>query len=283
MSRSLRWSLSPSRLPAVATIAGAMMTLMMVSACSDTSPTANEETPMNVVLSIDDVSGQSILVDPRNATLQVGYGAIVEARILDAGGSPIPGARPVWSTSDASIATVSALPDSGLRQDGLRAAVAARAAGSVLIIASHANKADTARFTITSVRVDSGSQGPVTRPARFDLVAQVLGRAATSPSSRDSSTWTPPVVAGATVRFVQLPSIAGDTLPPTAPPVSAPTLIATATADATGMVHFSNMPAARFRLEVDPPSASAWAARVVEYGAPYASPLRLDLLLSPKP
>lgn len=283
MPRSFHGSFLRSRMPAVTAIAGAMMALMMVSACSDTSPTANEEAPMNVVLSINDVSGESILVDPRNATLQVGYGAIVEARILDANGNPVPGARPAWSTSNASIATVSVLPDSGLRQDGLRASVAARAAGNVLIIASRANKADTARFTITPARVDSGSQGPVTRPARFDLVARVLGISTVSQPSRDSSTWTTTVVAGATVRFVQLPSIAGDTLPPTAPPVSAPTLIATATADSAGMVFFRNMPAARFRLEVDPPGASAWAARVFEYGAPYASPLRFDLLLTAKP
>ena len=159
------------------------------------------------VLSINDVSGESILVDPRNATLQVGYGAIVEARILDANGNPVPDARPAWSTSDASIATVSALPDSGLRQDGLRASVAARAAGSVLIIASHANKADTARFTITPAHVDSGSQGPVTRPARFDLVARVLGISTVSQPSRDTSAWTPPLSRAPAYGFVQLPSI----------------------------------------------------------------------------
>lgn len=238
---------------------------------------------MNVVLSINDVSGESILVDPRNATLQVGYGAIVEARILDANGNPVPDARPAWSTSDASIATVSALPDSGLRQDGLRASVAARAAGSVLIIASHANKADTARFTITPAHVDSGSQGPVTRPARFDLVARVLGISTASQPSRDTSAWTTTVVAGTSVRFVQLPSIPGDTLPSTSPPVSTPTLIATATADSAGMVYFHDMPAARFRLEVEPPNSTPWAGRVFEYGAPYGSPLRFDLLLSAKP
>jgi len=79
-----------------------------------------------------------------------------------------------------------------------------------------------------------------------------------------------------------LPPLAGDTIPSVVPPVNTPTLIATATTGADGRLTLPDMPAARFRLEVQPPASSPWAARNFEYYAPYSNTLKLELQLTKK-
>ncbi|MBL0937807.1 MAG: hypothetical protein IBJ03_02870 [Gemmatimonadaceae bacterium] len=267
-------------------VAIALTGVAFLSACSDSPPTAGNSQPLNIQLTISDVSGESVRVDPRTATLESGYGAIISVAILDAAGNPVPGAKPAWTTSDANIATVAPFPDSSfastVSNNVLRAAVAGRAPGQAMIIASYQGQADTARFTITPARQDTSGPGPVTRPTRFELTARVSGLDMAPQSGQDTTRWVLTNISGAIVRFVQLPPLAGDTLPPVGTPVSTPTLIATATTGSDGRFTLPDMPVARFRLEVQPPASSSWAARTFEYSAPYSSTLKLELQLSKK-
>lgn len=267
--------------------AAALLSAGVLAGCKDSAPTAARADDLDVQLAINGVSGESVVIDPRNATLQVGYGAVVQARILDAAGNPISGVRPTWASSNPLVATVTVLPDSGRGTDGLRAAVSARAAGVALIIVSRGDKADTARFTVTardSVPPDSipGGQGPVTRPSRFDVIALVSQNWIDSLVLRPDSNWVAPPIAGATVRFVQLPSMPGDTLTPNVPPVTAPVVLATAVSDSNGAVSFRDMPATRYRLEVETPATSEWGSRVFTYGAPFKTPMLHQLRLIKK-
>lgn len=250
------------------------------AACGESTPTATTADELRVTLAINGVSGESIVVDPRNATLRVGYGAIVQARILDAAGNPVAGARPTWISNNPQVASVTVLPDSGQSTDGLRVSVAARARGVALIIASRGDKADTARFTVTardSVPTDS-TPTPGPRPTRFDVTARVSQNWIDSLVLRDSSLWVAPPIAGATVRFVQLPASPADS----SSPAPAPVVLATATSDANGNVAFRDMPASRYRLEVVTPAASEWGSANFTYSAPYQSTMHHQLRLIKK-
>ena len=79
-----------------------------------------------------------------------------------------------------------------------------------------------------------------------------------------------------------MPRQTGDTLATRVPQVNVPTLIATATADAYGIVTLSGMPAARFRVEVKTPDGSTWASRTVDGFVPHQSLVRIDVQLSRK-
>jgi hypothetical protein len=250
----------------------------IVVGCRDASPTAANTDALSVELAINGVSGESVVIDPRNATLRVGYGAIVQARITDAAGNPVSGVRPTWSSTSPSIATVSVLPDSAQSSDGLRAALSARSAGVTAIIVAYNGKADTARFTITTGDSVTPGPGPFTgpRPTRFDVTGRVSQHWIDSLVLRDS-TYVGQIIAGVTVRFVQLPSAPGDTLTSSVPPVTTPTVLATAITDNAGTVTFRDMPAARYRLEVQTPAESEWGSRTFDFGPPLRTPLHHEL------
>jgi hypothetical protein len=271
------------QLSTLALVAGAIT----APGCADKSPTESQVSALSVRLSISNSPGDAVLLDTHNASLAVGYGTIIEAHIIDANGNPVPGARPAWSSTDAGIATVHVLPDSGFANDGARAAVAGRSSGAAMIVARYGDKADTAHFTIVANGTPSTptppNQPPYQRPVQFDVTARIGGVRIDRSSPSDTATrgvFTP--VSGATVRFVQLPEIPGDTIASPAAPVTAPTVRATATTNADGFVTFHAMPTARYRLEVDTPASSIWASTTFGFPAPYTSGFLLDLQLPKK-
>ena len=243
--------------------------------CAD-APTGGSASPATVHALVNNTTGSAVVFDEHNASLQVGYGVLIETRVTDAAGHLVGGARPTWTSTNPTVASVVTLPDSGFTSDGARASVAARAPGTAMIIAAFERSADTVHVT-----VEPGS-GPSPNPppslTTFDLSARAVGFS----GGADSSKWVFTPVAGAIVSFTQLPRLPGDTIAAAVTPVTVPTVIATATADANGIVSFHAMPAARFRLDVQTPAASVWASRTVDFYAPYLASMRVDVLLQKK-
>lgn len=244
--------------------------------CSD-SPTQAKGVGAKVQLTVNNASGSAILLDQHKVSLQTGYGTIIEAKITDAAGATITSARPAWSTTQAMVATLAVLPDSGVATDGARASVGARNPGEALIIASYDGVADTVTVTVEQGAGVPGP-GPWQPPAKFTITARATGFTGGPDSSK--SVFTP--VPGTVVTFVQMPKLAGDTIQTSAPQVLVPTVRGTANTDAQGMVTFTDMPGARFRLDMKTPDGSDWASRTFDGFFPYYSPIRVDVLLQKK-
>lgn len=240
-----------------------------ISACSSETPTGNTSanTHLEVVQEVDLAS--SLHVDPRTPQLQVGYGIILRARIVDANGNTVAGARPEWRSTQPSIVSTTPIPDS-VGVDGARISIAGRAAGSAMVIATYNNLADTARVTVTA-RTDTtinnggGTQPPpYTRPTSFDATIIVRGFV----QGADSSTSGTQLVPGTVVTLTRLPSTVGDSLPSGVTSVTTPTVFATLTVDANSQAIFRTVPQSRFRVNVAPPAGSGWQPSEFTYPPP---------------
>lgn len=245
----------------------------MIGACSSEPPTARLETGANDpagarIEFVQEVDPRSlILIDARNPRLEVGFGLIMRARIVDASGATVVGARPTWRSSQPGIATTTPLPDS-VGADGTRVAVGAHALGDALIIATYNSLADTARLKVVSkadtVAPPPPPTPPYVRPTKFDATIIVRGFV----SAADSATNGTQLIPGTVVTLTRLPSLPGDSLPPGVTSVTTPTLFGTQTVNANSQVTFVDVPQSRFRVEVVPPSSTTWQRTEFTYPPP---------------
>ena len=232
----------------VARIATSLLAIGMLAACSSTEqPTAVSSNRIEVT---EESSSSVIGNDPQNITLMVGMGIIYRARIVDANGQPVSNARPVWRSTVPGVASVNPLPDSAGIDAG-RAAIGAHSVGTALVIATYNGISDTSRVNVIA-RVDSVPVNPPT--GSFDATILVRGFDA----SRDTAGIGSQLIPGSTVTLTRLPSIAGDVLKPGVTPVTVPTVFATLTVDTYSQVVFRNVPQSRFKIQVTPPSGTAW-------------------------
>lgn len=253
-----------------------------LAGCGDGEPPITTNNSQRVSLSLQNQTsdGGALMLDPRTATLHVGYGMLINVKITDASGQNVAGARPTWRSTNTNVVRVHVLPDSGFANDGTRAAIAGVAEGSALVIASFGGAADTARISVAPARVDSSGNGgnpggPVPVPNDFDVGIFV----STAFDSTMFALWRYEPVVNATVRLIRLPNLAADTLPAGVTGVSQPTLFKTAVADTAGFVLFRDVPMGRFRIEVVPPAGSAWEPWAFDYGPPYVANVRYHIQL----
>lgn len=140
---------------------------------------------------------------------------------------------------------------------------------------------DSATVTVVT-RGDSVPRGPETPPpapppppppvARFNLTAAVVGPVA---STAPGDTLGRAPVAGATVRVYQIvPNTAGgrDSL------VVGP-LVATGTADASGIVTFRDVASGSYSVQASGPAGAGWADGRVDFGPPRQSDVRVVVTL----
>lgn len=253
----------------------AMLALVSLAACSDTPPATGSDT-RRIALALDNSDGDALLLDPRTATMHVGFGMLIRAQITGADGQPIAGAQPNWRSTNESVVRLTPLPDSGFSDDGARVVAIAHGEGTALVIASFGGAADTATITVAPRQQDDSTGGvPAPVPARFELGLYV----STQVDTTLLALWKREPVPNATVRLVQLPLLPGDSVPGSAPQVTIQTLRATAVTDTAGFVVFSDIPMSRYRLEVQPPAGSAWVARNIEMGPPGVASVRLEARL----
>jgi hypothetical protein len=251
------------------------------AACEEDSKliTSNDAQRVSLALQNQNTDGGGLMLDPRTATLHVGYGMLITVNITDADGQPIPGARPTWRSTNPAIVRVTALPDSGISTDGRRAAIAGVTEGSAMVIASYGTSADTAHISVAPARVDSSGTGgggrPVPVPNTFDVGIFV----STAFDSTMFALWRYEPVVNASVRLILLPREQGDTLPASVTSVTQPTPFKTLVADTAGFVVFRDVPMGRFRIEVTPPAGSAWEPWSYSYGPPYVANVRYHIQL----
>ncbi len=251
-----------------------------LAACSDEPSNPSENNGDQVRLSVTgDTEDGTLVLDPRTATLHVGYGMLVTATITNVSGQPIEGARPSWRSTNASIVAVTALPDTGSNSEGRKASIRAIAEGTAMIIASRGVAADTAFVTVAPPRIDSTGHGggaPVPTATEFELGIYV----STAFDSTLLAQWVREPVANATVKLYRLPPQPGDTIPVAVTPVNEPTLFQTAQTNAEGFVKITNIPMGPFRVEVTPPTDSDWEPKTVNFATPYFSSVRQELRLT---
>lgn len=252
----------------------ATLALTALAACSETSPITSGDTK-RVALSLDNSEGDALLLDPRTATLHVGYGMLISAQITGPDGQPVEGARPTWRSTDESVVKLYPLPDSGFVNDGMRVSAAAFSEGTALVIASFGTAADTATITVAPRQVDSTGGVPAPAPARFEFGLYV----STEIDSTMLAIWKREPVPNATVKLTQLPLVVGDSVPEDAQQVSTPTLLGTAVTDEEGLALFNDIPMSRYRVEVIPPPGSAWEAKSFEFGPPLLASVRWEIRL----
>lgn len=111
---------------AMSRIVAALTTLTIASGCTDTSgPTPPDRT------------GGTMTVVPRSATIQAGQVVELKARLNDEFGEAIQGVNVKWTSSNESVASVSAYGN-----------VLGQGAGDAVITASAANHAQTASIHV---------------------------------------------------------------------------------------------------------------------------------------
>ncbi|MEJ7809014.1 MAG: Ig-like domain-containing protein [Gemmatimonadaceae bacterium] len=98
---------------------------------------------------VSQVPASSVVVSPGTATIVAGGTTLLSATVNDAGGSPLPGRQVSWSSSDNSVAAVSA---TGL--------VTGVAAGTATIAATADGKSGSAQVTVSAVAVASVGVSP---------------------------------------------------------------------------------------------------------------------------
>lgn len=246
-------------------ISAIALSAALLAACGDGSPTtAAQRTAGRVQLSVSAATGRSVVASPRTTALQPGSSVIIRATVTDASGLTIASARPSWRTTNSAVLSSQSLPDTM----GPGVLVTALGVGKALVIASFEGISDTASVNVVSA-IDSVLSNPppggYLPPKTFALKVAVQGSGAGNTSGDTLSTPLP----GSKVTLVQLPLIAGDSLPSGVTPVSQPTTIGTVTADASGVALFNDVPQSRFRVDVVPPAGSSWKATSVTWGVPW--------------
>lgn len=256
-----------SRTLAAARVGSAVLVAMSAAACGSDTPTRGTPALAALSLAIDNANGAAVALTPDSIALVLGHGTFLQARILDASGAPIPGAKATWRSTNTAVAQVTPLADSGLVADHGRAAVTSIASGTALVIATYEQIADTAKVTILP-RVDSVATTPSPRARQFDLTVRVQGVLATSATMPDSASRHQPLP-GAQVTLTLLPLRQGDSVATGVTPVTSPTVVGTVTTDAQGVARFGGVAASRYRIAVQPPSGSSWTGTTSEFGPPY--------------
>lgn len=259
-----------------------LATTVAVTACArgdDGGALTNQSltTMRTLSVAVEKVEGSAVEVAPKSATLPYGTGLFLKAQIRDGAGALVPGARATWRTTNAAVAIVQALADSGLVSDHGRAVVSSIAPGTAMIIAQYESVADTARVTIVP-RVDTVT--PTPRPAAprdFTLAVTVRGVLPIRPGLDSANSVQ--TLAGAGVTLTLLPALPNDTLPPNGVAVTTPTVVGTVVADANGVARFERQPAARFRISVQPPAGSDWVAQTLEFGFPWSTTIQQTVWL----
>jgi uncharacterized protein YjdB len=160
--RAITWA---SNNAAVATVSGSGL-VTAVGAGSATITATSEGQSGAASITVSSVPVASVAVTPTTVSLQTGQTAQFTATPKDASGNPLSGRVVAWSSSDTTIATVSA---SGL--------ATARAAGAATITATSESKSGTAAITVTAVPVATVA---VTPPSASVQVGQTLQLTATT-------------------------------------------------------------------------------------------------------
>lgn len=256
--------------------------LVAVTGCSDGSspgPAANETQRVTMSLQNENTDGGALVLDPRTATLHVGYGILIGVNITGPDGQPVDGATPSWTSTNPAVVRVDVLPDSGFANDGWRASVAGVSEGTARVIAAYNGAADTAFITVAPARVDTtdggGGGGSYEIPEKFQVGFYI----STDIDSTLLAQWAREPVPNATVRLYRLPPSVNDSIPSGVPPVTEPTLFATVVSDTAGFVLIHQVPMGPFRVEVDPPAGSAWEPKVLTFSTPYLSSVRYEIRL----
>ena len=195
----------------------------------------------------------SVALLPDTLTLRVGYVAGITARALNAQHQIVGGETVVWSTSDASIATV--------RDTGL---VAGIGVGMANITATIDGISATARVTVLP---------RYTAVSLFDIAGTVLG----VESGQDTTHVVP--VAGAAVsvfRVAPADSSGAGSYPSN-------DLVATVTADASGHFSVNALSAAWYRISVAAPSGSGYQNAETLIAPPDRALVSISVLLRSSP
>src|SRR5205823_232592 len=124
----------------------------------------------------------SVSVSPASASLQTGQTVQLTATPKDASGNPLSGRAVSWTTSNATVATVSS---SGLVTGG--------AAGSATITATSEGQTGTSAITVTSVPVASVSVSPASASLLTGQTVQLTAApkdASGTPLSGRAVSWT---------------------------------------------------------------------------------------------
>ena len=244
---------------------------VLATACADKPPTQAASPPDRLVVSIYGSEGTASL-SQKSATLEYGRGIFLRAGLSDGSGKPI-SAKPTWRTTNAGVAIVTAMADSVPAEGVNRAAITSIGPGTALIIASFGTVADTATITVVQ-RTDTSTALPV-RPLKFNLTVRAIALVAPGDSAHRVTQLLP----GARVTMTLLPTLPGDTLPPDATRFTREWELAPVVADNSGLVNFYNIDVTRYRLRVEPPAGSPYAAAVLEFAAPRYSTMFTDAWL----
>src|SRR5438309_4671796 len=172
--RTVTWSSSN---PSVATVDGTGLVTSVVAGSATITATSEGQSGTASV-TVSSVPVASVAVSPATASLSVGQTAQLTATPKDANGNPLIGRAVTWSTTNGSVATVSA---TGL--------VTAAGAGSATITATSEGKSGTASVTVTPVT----GQFAIGDSVQTTVAAWVRN---TSQPPADPATGTPPSVIG---------------------------------------------------------------------------------------
>lgn len=240
--RAVNWSTSNA---AVATVNTSGL-VSGVAAGSATITAVSEGQSGTSTVTVSTVPVASVSVSPASAALQTGQTFQLTATPKDASGNPLTGRVVNWSTSNASVATVSA---AGL--------VTAGAAGSATITATSEGQSGTAAISVTTVPVATVTVSPASAtvsPGQTQQLTATPRDANNNPLSGRAITWTTSNGAVATVNTSGL--VSG---------VAAGSATITATSEGksgTSAITVAVVPVAS--VTVSPASASVLAGQTVQ-------------------
>ena len=185
--RVVNWSTSDA---AVATVNGSGVVTGVTAGAATVSATSEGQTGTSAV-TVSAVPVASVSVSPASASLQTGQTVQLTATPKDASGNPLSGRAVSWTTSNATVATVSS---SGLVTGG--------AAGSATITATSESQSATSAISVTSVPVASVSVTPASASLSTGRTTQLTATprdASGNPLSGRAVSWTTSNGAVATV------------------------------------------------------------------------------------
>src|SRR5947199_8111088 len=156
--RVVNWSTSDA---AVATVNGSGVVTGVTAGAATVSATSEGQTGTSAV-TVSAVPVASVSVSPASASLQTGQTVQLTATPKDASGNPLSGRAVSWTTSNATVATVSS---SGLVTGG--------AAGSATITATSEGQSGTSALTVTNVPVASVTVSPAAATVTVGTTTQL--------------------------------------------------------------------------------------------------------------
>ena len=102
------WRLSSRRFVACAAALAAFVTVLLLEACADDTPTTpgNPDTSVPTAMGMNR-DGTQVVIEPHWLTLgTIGVTGTLTATVVDAEGDTVQGAQVVWTSADTTIATV---------------------------------------------------------------------------------------------------------------------------------------------------------------------------------